>query len=288
MSKHDDHDHADDQHDNQNGPKPTVTKPTIKTMEDERPYDGKLDTEQYEADLRLLQIELLKMQQWAKTSGERVVVLFEGRDAAGKGGAIRRFTEHANPRSAHIVALAAPTETERGQWYFQRYVQHLPSSGEIAFFDRSWYNRAGVAHVMGFCNDEEYSLFFRQAPGFERSLTQTGVHLFKLWFTVSAREQRRRFEARSGDPLKQWKISPMDAEAVKRYGKYGEARDAMLAGTDHADAPWTIINSNEKKRARLESIRHVLSSLDYDHKDTDVARPADPVVVQPAAAVTSR
>jgi polyphosphate kinase len=252
------------------------------------PYSERMSAEDYEADDKLCQLELIKAQSWMRGTGQRIVVVFEGRDAAGKGGTIKAVTENLNPRYARVVALAAPDETERGQWYFQRYVQHLPSSGEIAFFDRSWYNRAGVEHVMGFCNDEEYSLFFRQAPGFERSLTQSGVHLFKLWFTVSAREQRRRFEARSEDPLKQWKISPMDAEAVKRYAKYGQARDTMLAGTDHADAPWTIVNSNEKKRARLESIRHVLSSLDYDHKDKDVARHADPVVVQPAAAVISR
>ena len=270
------------------GPEPTHARPTIMTMEDDRPYDGKIDTETYEAELLTLQIELLKVQQWAKATGERIVIVFEGRDAAGKGGAIRRFAEHLNPRSARIAALAVPTDAERGQWYFQRYVQHLPTAGEMTFFDRSWYNRAGVERVMGFCTDEQYEMFFHQAPGFERSLTQSGIHLFKIWFTVSAREQERRFDARKDDPLKQWKISPMDAEAVKRYREYGEARDAMLAGTDHADAPWTIVNSNEKKRARLESIRHVLSSLDYDHKDRDVARPADPYVVQPAAAVIFR
>ncbi len=258
---------------------------TIVQMEDERPYRDKLDTDEYEAELLALQIELLKVQQWAKESGARVIVLFEGRDAAGKGGAIRRFTEHMNPRTARIVALAAPNDTERGQWYFQRYVQHLPTHGEIAFFDRSWYNRAGVEHVMGFCTDDEYETFFRQAPGFERSLIQSGIHVFKLWFTVSAEEQQQRFESRSKDPLKQWKLSPMDVEAVNRYAEYGRARDAMLAGTDHADAPWTIVNSNEKKRARLESIRHVLSLLDYHHKDRDLARPADPRVVQPASAV---
>ncbi|MET0908960.1 MAG: polyphosphate kinase 2 [Ilumatobacteraceae bacterium] len=276
-----------DQHGHEQA-EPTHARPTITTMEDDRPYDHKLDTEEYEVELLRLQVELLKVQQWAKASGERIVIVFEGRDAAGKGGAIRRFSEHLNPRSARIAALAVPTDAERGQWYFQRYVQHLPTAGEMTFFDRSWYNRAGVERVMGFCTDEQYQMFFHQAPGFERSLTESGMHLFKIWFTVSAKEQEKRFEARQSDPLKQWKISPMDAEAVKRYREYGEARDAMLAGTDHADAPWTIVNSNEKKRARLESIRHVLSSLDYDHKDGDVARPADPYVVQPAAAVISR
>jgi polyphosphate kinase len=259
---------------------------TLLEMEDERPYDHKLPTADYEAELRKLQIELLKLQQWTKTSGARIVILFEGRDAAGKGGAIRRFTEHLNPRGARIVALPVPNDTERGQWYFQRYVQHLPTGGEVTFFDRSWYNRAGVERVMGFCTDEQYDMFFRQVPSFERSLTQSGIDLFKLWFTVSAKEQKRRFEERSEDPLTQWKLSPMDAEAVTRYDQYGRARDAMLAGTDHGDAPWTIVNSNDKKRARLESIRHVLSSIDYHHKDNDTARPADPRVVQPASAVT--
>jgi polyphosphate kinase 2 len=246
---------------------------------------GRIEKSWYEEELTRLQRELVKLQEWVRREGLKVCVLFEGRDAAGKGGAIRRFTEHMNPRAARIVALAAPNDTERGQWYFQRYVQHLPTRGEIAFFDRSWYNRAGVERVMGFCTDDEYETFFHQAPGFERSITQSGIHVFKLWFTVSAKEQRQRFESRREDPLKQWKLSPMDVEAVNRYTEYGRARDAMLAGTDHANAPWTIVNSNEKKRARLESIRHVLSSLDYDHKDHDLARPADPRVVQPASAV---
>jgi polyphosphate kinase len=266
---------------------PRHSTPAMLRMEDEPPYDDKLPTKEYETELRHLQIELLKLQQWTKKSGDRVVILFEGRDAAGKGGSIRRFTEHLNPRGARVVALPVPNDTERGQWYFQRYVQHLPSTGEIAFFDRSWYNRAGVERVMGFCTDEQYEAFFHQVPGFERSLTQSGIHLFKLWFTVSAKEQKRRFKQRSKDPLRQWKLSPMDAEAVDRYENYGRARDAMLTGTDHPDAPWTIINSNDKKRARLESIRHVLSTIDYHHKDHDVARSADPQVVQPAAAVTA-
>jgi polyphosphate kinase 2 len=263
-----------------------IAPPTgIHDMEQTRPYPERLSSAVYERELVQLQIELLKMQKWVKESGARVVVLFEGRDAAGKGGAIRRFTEHLNPRGARTVALSAPNETERHQWYFQRYVQHLPTAGEIVLFDRSWYNRAGVEHVMGFCTPQEYSEFFRQAPGFERSLAQSGIQLFKVWFTVSEKEQRRRFEQRQQDPLRQWKLSPMDLEAVERYDDYGRARDAMLFYTDHKDAPWTIVNSNDKKRARLESIRHVLSSIDYDHKDDSVARAADPVVVQPAATV---
>ena len=178
-----------------------------------------------------------------------------------------------------------PNDTERGQWYFQRYVQHLPTTGEIVLFDRSWYNRAGVERVMGFCTSEQYQIFFDQLPGFERSLVQSGIHLFKLWFTVSAEEQRRRFEARSVDPLKQWKLSPMDQEAIKRYDEYGRARDAMLIGTNHLDAPWTVINSNEQKRARLESMRHVLHTLDYGGKDDKVAHAPDANVVRPASEV---
>ncbi|MGE3619742.1 MAG: polyphosphate kinase 2 [Acidimicrobiia bacterium] len=258
---------------------------TITRMEEEPPHPDDLSTKPYEKDLRRLQIEMLKLQRSFKASGERAVIVFEGRDAAGKGGAIRRFTEHLNPRGARTVALPTPNDTEKGQWYFQRYVAHLPTAGEIVFFDRSWYNRAGVEHVMGFCTPTQYAEFFRQAPGFERSLVQSGIHLFKLWFTVSRREQRKRFEDRREDPLRQWKLSPIDEAALGLYDEYGRARDAMLFYTDHADAPWTIVNSNEKKRARLESMRHVLSSLDYEHKDDDVAHAPDPRVVRPASTV---
>jgi polyphosphate kinase len=222
------------------------------------------------------------MQKWVKESGEKVVVLFEGRDAAGKGGAIRRFTENLNPRGARIVALTKPNETERGQWYFQRYVNQLPAAGEVVFFDRSWYNRAGVERVMGFCTPQEYSEFFRQAPGLERSLVQSGIHLFKLWFTVSESEQRKRFKDREQDPLRQWKLSPIDIASIDRYDDYTKARDAMLFYTDHHDGPWTVINSNNKKRARLEAIRHVLHTLPYDHKDGTVAHKPDPRVARPA------
>ncbi len=258
--------------------------PTIRSMEDGPPYPDELPKKQYAKELRKLQVELNKMQNWAREEGERIVIVFEGRDAAGKGGSIRRFSEYMNPRSARVVALAKPNDTEKTQWYFQRYVQHLPAAGEIVMFDRSWYNRAGVEHVMGFCTPQEYSEFFRQAPGFERSLVQSGIHLFKLWFTVSQVEQRRRFDDRRSDPLRQWKLSPIDEMALTKYDEYGKARDAMLFYTDHHDAPWTIVNSNDKERARLESIRSVLHAVDYDHKDLDVAHAPDPQVVQPAAA----
>jgi polyphosphate kinase 2 len=258
---------------------------TIQHMESARAYDDKIRNKMYLKELRDLQVELLKLQRWVKQNGERVVLLFEGRDAAGKGGAIRRFTENINPRGARTVALTKPNDTERGQWYFQRYVAHLPTKGEIVFFDRSWYNRAGVEIVMGFCSPQEYGEFFRQAPGFERSITESGTHLFKFWFTVSRENQLGRFERRKTDPLRQWKFSPVDEASLGKWDEYTKARDAMLIHTDSPAAPWIVVNSNEKKRARLESIRHVVSTLDYEHKDTDVARGADPMVVQPAARV---
>jgi polyphosphate kinase 2 len=258
---------------------------TIVDMEERSLHDSLLGKKEYERELRLLQIELLKLERWVKGEGERLMIVFEGRDAAGKGGAIRRFTENLNPRGARTIALTKPNETEVGQWYFQRYVAHFPTAGEIVLFDRSWYNRAGVEHVMGFCTPQEHSEFFRQAPGLERSLTQSGIRLQKLWFTVSHEEQRSRFEARRSDPLRQWKLSEIDLASLERYDAYTQARDSMLFYTDHKDAPWTVVNSNDKRRARLESIRHVLSDMDYDHKDLEVARPADPLVVQPAAKV---
>ncbi len=265
----------------------TSTEPpsTIEEMEDHRPYPHAIDKKEYRKQLLHLQIELLKLQRWVSETEQKVVILFEGRDAAGKGGSIRRFTRNLNPRGARITALPKPNETEKGQWYFQRYVAHLPTSGEIVFFDRSWYNRAGVERVMGFCTPQQYAEFFRQAPGFERSLVQSGTHMFKLWFTVSQDEQRKRFEARQDDPLRQWKLSPMDLEALGKYEEYGEARNAMLFYTDHLDAPWTVINSNDKKRARLEAIRHVLSRVDYDHKDDTYVHDPDPMVVRPARVV---
>ncbi len=260
---------------------------SIEHMEDAPPYPDKIKNDRYLEELRLLQIELLKVQQWVKDTGQRIVILFEGRDAAGKGGSIRRFTENLNPRGARVVALSKPNDTERGQWYFQRYVQHLPTSGEVVFFDRSWYNRGGVDIVMGFCTPQEYGEFFRQVPGFERSLAESGTHLFKLWFAVSRKNQKKRFEDRRTDPLRQWKMSPIDEAALSKWDDYTRARDAMLVHSDNPTTPWTVVNSNEKKRARLESIRHVLHTLDYDHKDHDVARAPDPFVVQAAASVMS-
>jgi len=257
----------------------------ITRMERERPYPKRLKRAAYEAELLRLQIELVKLQTWIRDSGTRVAVVFEGRDAAGKGGAIKRFTEHLNPRQARTVALSKPNETERGQWYFQRYITQLPTAGEVALFDRSWYNRAGVERVMGFSSPVEYGEFLRQAPELERNLVDAGLHLFKLWFTVSREEQARRFEQRRSDPLKLWKLSPMDEAALTRFDEYSAARDAMLIATDSVGAPWTVVNSNDKRRARLEAIRHVLHAFAYHHRDDEVVHAPDPQVVQPAAAL---
>jgi polyphosphate kinase 2 len=254
-------------------------------MESEPPEGNAPKKKEYELELMRLQIEMLKLQLWVKEQGERVVILFEGRDAAGKGGAIRRFTEHVNPRGARVVALLAPTDVERTQWYLQRYVTHLPAGGEIVFFDRSWYNRAGVERVMGYATDEQVEQFFDQVPDFERQLVESGIRLFKLWFAVSQEEQLRRFEARRKDPLRQWKLSPNDEASVTRFADYSAARDEMLRRTDTAFAPWTVVNSNVKRRARLESIRHVLHELPYPSKDESVVHAPDPRVVQPAAAL---
>jgi polyphosphate kinase 2 len=260
----------------------SVANLTIRDMEGKPPYDESLKNKVYGHELFALQVEMLKLQRWIKNAEQRVIILFEGRDAAGKGGTIRRFTENLNPRGARTVALPKPNDTERTQWYFQRYVAQLPAAGEIVFFDRSWYNRAGVEYVMGFCTPQEHAEFFRQAPMFEESLVQSGIHLFKLWFTVSEDKQRKRFEDRRTDPLRQWKLSPIDDASLGRYGDYSKARDLMLYYTDRATSPWTIVNSNEKKRARLEAIRHVLNALDYEHRDDKVARKPDRRVVQPA------
>ena len=258
---------------------------TINEMEDGEPHAERLKIKPYEDELRALQIELLKLQHSIRDDGRRIVVLFEGRDAAGKGGAIKRFTENLNPRSGRVVALAKPNDTERGQWYFQRYVAHLPTAGELVFFDRSWYNRAGVERVMGFCTPREYMEFMRQAPGFERSLVNSGIHLVKLWFTVSEAEQNRRFESRRSDPLRRWKLSPIDEASLGKFADYTEARNAMFFYTDTRESPWTVVNSNEKRRARLESMRAVLHELDYEQKDAAVAHAPDPWVVRPAAAL---
>ncbi len=226
-----------------------------------------------------LQAELLKAQNWIKETGEKIVMLFEGRDAAGKGGTIKRFMEHLNPRGARIVALEKPTERERSQWYFQRYIEHLPAAGEIVFFDRSWYNRAGVERVMGFCTPNEYLEFMRQCPEIERMLVRAGTRLYKYWFSVTREEQRRRFFARETDPLKQWKLSPIDKASLDKWDEYTEAKEAMFFNTDTADAPWTIIKSDDKKRARLNCMLHFLSSLPYDNKDHRVVSGLDPLIV---------
>ncbi len=245
----------------------------------EYPYRTKVRRPDYERHKAELQIELLKLQDWVKTRGERILVLFEGRDAAGKGGTIKRFTEHLNPRGARVVALDKPTEREQSQWYFQRYVQHLPSAGEIVMFDRSWYNRAGVERVMGFCEPREYLEFMRQAPEFERMLVRSGIRLFKYWFSVTREEQLRRFRAREREPLKRWKLSPIDRLSINKWDEYTEAKEAMFFHTDTADAPWIIIKSDDKKRARLNCMRHFLDAIPYDNKDRHVVGHPDPLIV---------
>lgn len=245
----------------------------------EYPYKTKLKKAVYESRKADLQAELLKVQKWAKDSGQKIVILFEGRDAAGKGGSIKRFMEHLNPRAARVVALEKPTDEEKTQWYFQRYVKHLPSAGEMVLFDRSWYNRAGVERVMNFCTPGEYLEFMRQCPSFERMLVRSGIILFKFWFSVTQDEQARRFEARKTDPLKQWKLSPIDQASLSKWEDYTEAKEAMFFYTDTADAPWTIIKSDDKKRARLNAIMHVLDQLPYDDKDPKIVKGANPLIV---------
>lgn len=249
------------------------------------PYETRMRRSEYERHKKALQIELLKVQSWVKDTGQRVIVLFEGRDAAGKGGTIKRFTEHLNPRGARVVALEKPTEVERGQWYFQRYIEHFPTAGEIVFFDRSWYNRAGVERVMGFCKPLEYLEFMRQAPSLERMLVNSGILLFKYWFSVTREEQLRRFISRRDDPLKYWKLSPVDIKSLDRWDDYTEAKKAMFFHTDTADAPWTVIKSDDKKRARVNCMRHFLHSLPYPDKDPKIACEADELLVGPAARV---
>ena len=251
----------------------------VDTWREGYPYAERMSREEYDRGKRLLQIELIKLQNWVKERGEKVVLLFEGRDAAGKGGTIKRFTEHLNPRGAQVVALEKPSERERTQWYFQRYVAHLPAAGEIVLFDRSWYNRAGVERVMGFCSPLEYLEFMRQAPDFERMLVRSQIHLVKFWFSVSQAEQRTRFAVRQIDPVRQWKLSPMDLAALNRWDDYTEAKEAMFFYTDTADAPWTVVKSNDKKRARLEAMRYVLHAFDYDGKDLEVVGTPDRSII---------
>jgi polyphosphate kinase len=257
----------------------------VDTWREDYPYLERMTRAEYDHAKRLLQIELVKLQNWIKATGERMILVFEGRDAAGKGGTIKRFTEHLNPRGARVVALEKPTERERTQWYFQRYVAHLPAAGEIVLFDRSWYNRAGVERVMGFATPREYLEFMRQAPEFERMLVREGIHLVKFWFSVSRGEQRTRFIIRQVDPVRQWKLSPMDLASLDKWEDYTEAKEAMFFYTDTADAPWTVVKSNDKKRARVAAMRHVLSRLGYEDKDAEVVGVPDPLIVGPASQI---
>ncbi len=254
----------------------------------EYPYKRKLKRKSYERQKAELQVELLKVQEWVNSTGQKLVMLFEGRDAAGKGGTIKRFTEHLNPRGARVVALNKPSDRERSQWFFQRYIEHLPSGGEIVLFDRSWYNRAGVERVMGFCSANEYLEFMREAPELERMMVRNGIILFKYWFSVTRNEQLRRFKSREREPLKKWKLSPIDRQSLDKWDDYTEAKEAMFFYTDTADAPWTIVKSDDKKRARLNCMRHFLSSLDYPKKDHKVVGRPDPLLIGTSRHVIGR
>ena len=255
----------------------------VDTWREDYPYDERMARHDYDRHKRLLQIELLKLQNWCKSTGERLVVLFEGRDAAGKGGTIKRFMEHLNPRGAVVVALEKPSERESSQWYYQRYISRLPAAGEIVLFDRSWYNRAGVERVMGYCTRPEYLEFMRSTPELERILVRSGIHLVKFWFSVTQGEQRTRFAIRQVDPVRQWKLSPNDLASLDKWDDYTEAKEAMFFYTDTADAPWTVVKSNDKKRARLEAMRFILSRFDYEDKDDEVVGKPDPLIVGPAS-----
>ena len=252
------------------------------------PYEKKMKRREYEGQKAGLQVELLKVQRWVRSSGKKIVILFEGRDAAGKGGTIKRFMEHLNPRGARVVALDKPSDVERGQWYFQRYVQHLPTSGEMVLFDRSWYNRAGVERVMGFCTGQEYLEFLRQCPELERMLVNSGILLFKFYFSVSKDEQLHRFDKRKTDPLKQWKVSPIDMASIDKWPDYTQAKEAMFFYTDTADAPWTVIKSDDKKRARIAAMQFFLSRLEYPDRDAGVVTGPDPLIAGPATRVVSK
>jgi polyphosphate kinase 2 len=248
-------------------------------QEGKYPYKNLLSRKRYESIKYDLQVELLKLQKWVKETGQKLIIIFEGRDAAGKGGTIKRMMEHLNPRGARVVALEKPTEEERGQWYFQRYVKHLPTQGEMVLFDRSWYNRAGVERVMGFCTDEEYHEFMRQVPEFERNLVRSGIILVKFWFSVSRGEQRRRFKDRENHPLKQWKLSPIDKASLDKWGDYTRAKENMFFHTDTSEAPWIVVKSDCKKRARLNAMRYVLHTIPYDQKDEKKIDKIDPLLV---------
>lgn len=252
----------------------------VDTWRENYPYAERMPRQEYDEQKYLLQVELLKLQAWAKANGSRHVLIFEGRDAAGKGGTIKRFMEHLNPRYARVVALTKPNDREAGQWYFQRYVQHLPTAGEMALFDRSWYNRAVVERVMGFCSTDEYETFVRHVPYFEEMLVESGITLTKFWFSVTQAEQRTRFIIRQVDPVRQWKLSPMDLESLDKWQAYTEAKEAMIRRTDTDVVPWTTIKSNDKKRARINAMRHFLSLFEYDGKDHAVVGAPDPLIVQ--------
>ncbi len=269
MSKHKEkqaekHDHAHDGHEDSNKIEPgqEVLSLDAPVLPAKRPRK-KMSTEDYEKELAKLNIELVKFQEWIKAQGLKVVIIFEGRDAAGKGGAIKTITAPLNPRYARVVALGVPTEREKTQWYFQRYVPYLPAAGEIVLFDRSWYNRAGVEHVMGFCSEDEYREFLRSCPEFERMLVRSGIIVIKYWFSVSDDEQERRFQARIDDPTKRWKLSPMDLQSRTKWVEYSKAKDAMFAATDIKQAAWHVVNADDKKRARLNVIHHLLSLIPY-------------------------
>ncbi len=269
------------------GPKSyPATNPLHQAFESGRyPYARLMGRVAYEAEKAKLQAELLKVQIWAQETGQKFVILMEGRDAAGKGGTIKRFMEHLNPRYARVCALTKPSDVQKGQWFFQRYIAHLPTAGEMVFYDRSWYNRAGVERVMGFCSPTEYLEFMRQAPELERMLVRSGIRLYKYWFSVTREEQRARFMARETDPLKMWKLSPIDKASLDRWDDYTEAKEAMFFYTDTADAPWVIVKSNDKKRARLNCMRHFLSTIDYPNKDHAVVTTPDPLIVGRATQV---
>ncbi len=252
----------------------------VDTWRENYPYAERMPRAEYDEQKYLLQVELLKFQAWAQANGSRHVLIFEGRDAAGKGGTIKRFMEHLNPRYARVVALTKPSDRESGQWYFQRYVQHLPTAGEMALLDRSWYNRAVVERVMGFCSEEEYETFMRHVPSFEQMLVESGITLTKFWFSVTQAEQRTRFIIRQVDPVRQWKLSPMDLESLDKWAAYTEAKEAMIRRSDTAVVPWTTVKSNDKKRARINAMRHFLSRFEYDGKDAEVVGQPDPLIVQ--------
>ena len=271
------------------GEDPTLIAPdgrAVETWCEDYPYEELLDREEYEEEKYRLQTQLLQFQYWTQDVGAKHVLVFEGRDAAGKGGTIKRFMEHLNPRAARVVALTKPTSSEAGQWYFQRYIGHLPTEGEIVLFDRSWYNRAGVERVMGFCTEEQYQIFMRQAPAFERMLVESGTTVTKLWFSVTQQEQRTRFAIRQIDPVRRWKLSPMDLESLDRWEDYTAAKQEMFDRSDKKHAPWLTVKSNDKKRARLNAMRAFLNQFDYEGKDPDIVYAADPRIVARAKHTT--